>query len=186
MMKYSRFLMATLLGLALLALLACSSGNHSSDTEAEVFLTPNITTGPSDQNVNSLDDLTIPAVTITSRFKSAGPAPTGNQADVYLTDWVVTPSRSDGGTIASPVWRNYYLAYVPQGGAASLNNYRILPAEFYRQAPLNQLFPENGGIDKETGATSIRQRLQVEAFGKTVAGKKVSVSFPVDVRFFYQ
>ena len=37
--------------------------------------------------------------------------------------------------------------------------------------PLNQLFPENGGFDKETGKHNIRQRLHIEIFGKTVAGK---------------
>ncbi len=186
MMKYARYAMATLLGLTLVAVMGCSSGNNTSDSEAEVFLTPNISTGPAEQNVGQLADVTIPSLTINSRFKAPGSAVSGNQCDVTLTDWVITPSRSDGGTVASPQWRNYYVVYVPQGGSASVNNYRIFPQEFYRQAPLNQLFPENGGIDKETGKTNIRQRLLVEVYGKTVAGKAVSLSFPVDVMFYFQ
>jgi hypothetical protein len=186
MMKYARIPMAMFVGLALLAVAGCSSGNHSSDTEAEVFLSQDITQGPADQNVNSQVDVTIGSMTINSHFKNPSSSPAGSQADVTLTDWVITPSRSDGGTVASPVWRNYYSVYVPQGGSATLQNYRIFPSEYYRQPPLNQLFPENGGIDKETGKTNIRQRLQVAVYGKTVAGKSVSLSFPVDVNFFYQ
>ena len=185
-MKCARFPMATLLGLVLLAGLSCSAGNHSSDTEAEVFLSVTISAGPADQNVNSLADVIIPSFTINSHWKAPGAISTGSQADAYLTEWVITPTRSDGGTAASPVWRNFYNVYVPQGGTASLQNYRIFPFEYFRQPPLNQLFPENGGIDKETGKTNIRQRLQVEVYGKTVAGKSIVCSFPVDVNFIYQ
>jgi hypothetical protein len=186
MMKYARFPMAIVVALGLLAVAGCSSGNHVSDSEAEVFLSPDITQGHADVNVNTQVDVTIPSMTINSHFKSAGSAPAGNQADVTLTEWVVTPSRSDGGTVASPSWRNYYSVYVPQGGSANLQNYRIFPAEYFRLAPLNQLFPENGGVDKETGKTNIRQRLDIAVYGQTVAGKKVSVTFSVDVNFFYQ
>ena len=188
-MRHTRFPMATFLGLALLAMLGCSSGNHSADDEAEIFLTVDITQGPADVNLNALPpgaaDVTIPSFTIRSRYKSPGTPPNTNQTDCYLTDWVITPSRSDGGTAASPVWRNYYNVHVPGGGTASLANYRIFPSEYYRQAPLDQLYPENGGIDKETGKTNIRQRLQVEVYGKTVAGKRVVCSFPVDLNFYY-
>jgi hypothetical protein len=51
--------------------------------------------------------------------------------------------------------------------------------------PLVQLLPGNDGFDKETGKTNIRQRLHIEIFGKTVAGKQISVAFDVDVNFVY-
>src|SRR3989304_2595798 len=63
-------------------------------------------------------------------------------------------------------------ASVPAGGTAGLKNYRIYPFEYFSQAPLYQLFPQNGGFDKETNKPNIRQRMHIEVFGKTVAGKK--------------
>jgi len=54
-----------------------------------------------------------------------------------------------------------------------------------RQPPLNQLWPENGGFDKETGQDNIRQKLRIDIYGKTVAGQRVSVGFEFSVRFFY-
>jgi hypothetical protein len=48
-----------------------------------------------------------------------------------------------------------------------------------------QLFPENGGFDRETGKTNIRQRLQIEIFGKTVAGRRLSVRFDWNLNFYY-
>jgi hypothetical protein len=183
-MNNTRLLTVALLLVGLGAGLSCSGGNHSTDDPAEVYFSVDISQGPADQNVSSTADLTIPNFSISSHAKS--PTTTiGHQQDTYFTEWVVTPSRSDGGTVASPVWRNYYNVFVPGGGNASLANYRIFPAEYYRQPPLNQLFPENGGIDRETGKSNIRQRLQVSLYGKTVAGQSVVCSFPVDVNFIY-
>jgi hypothetical protein len=183
-MKNTRLLTVTLLLVGLGVGLSCSGGNHSADDAAEVYFSVDISEGPADQSVSSTADLTIPNFTIKSNPKSPT-ATLGRQQDAYFTEWVVTPSRSDGGTAASPVWRNYYNVFVSGGGTANLANYRIFPAEYYRQAPLNQLFPENGGIDKETGKSNIRQRLQISIYGKTVAGTPVVCTFPVDVNFTY-
>jgi hypothetical protein len=165
------------------ALVSCG-GNDSSDTVAPVFLTCNITQGVADVDVSLPADVTISSMTFNSQAKSPAAA-LSQQQDVILSEWVVTPARTDGGTVASPQWRNYYNVYVSAGGSATLNNYRIFPAEFFEQPPLNQLFPQNGGYDQETGLRNIRQRLDVEVFGKTVAGDSVSVRFSVNVNFFY-
>ena len=173
--------------LAVLGIAGCGN-NTSSKTEAEVYLSQSMTQGPADVDMSLAVDPFISNLTISSHAKAA----TGNgatlsqQDDVILTDWVVTPSRSDGGTVASPVWRNYYQVYVPAGGTASLQNYRIFPAEYFRQAPLVQLFPENGNVDKETGNRNIRQRLHIAIYGKTVAGKGIVLEFDVNLNFFYQ
>jgi hypothetical protein len=185
MMKYARFAMLSLLGLALVVVLGCSAGNHSSDSEAEVYLTVDVRSGPADVDIAIDADVTVGSMSINSRPKVDGQQLTG-QSDVLLTEWVVTAVRTDGGTAASPQWHNFYNVYIPGGGSAQLQNYRIFPYDFFHQAPLNQLYPENGGMDKETGKPNIRQRLQVEAYGKTVAGKRVVCSFPVNLNFFYQ
>lgn len=160
------------------------TGNHSADEEAAVVLSWQFTEGPAEQNVNSSSDIDVGNMTITSQAKSPDFV-LSQQQDVQLTEWVVTPSRSDGGTVASPQWRNFYTIYVPAGGTTTAQNLRIFPASYYTEPPLNQLFPANGGADKETGKPEIRQRLHVEIYGKTVSGQGVVLRFDVDIRFYY-
>lgn len=168
----------------LAVVVAGCTGNHSADTEADVFITVDIQEGVADVNIALPADVFIANMTFRSQSKAPGAALSAQQ-DAILTDWVVTPSRTDGGTKASPVWRWYYNVTVPAGGQANLQNYRIFPSDYFRQMPLVQLFPENGGIDVETGKRTIRQRLDVEVFGKTVSGRRLSVQFPVTVNFYY-
>jgi len=162
----------------------CSGGNHSADTEAPVMLSVDIPKGVADVAVNSFGDVVIPSMA----FKSQPKAPGGTlsqQDDVIINEWVVTFRRTDGGTVVSPTWRNYESVYIPAGGSANLENYRIMPVEYLSQPPLNQLFPANGGFDKETGKDNIRQELTISVYGKTQAGRKVSFSFPITIRFYY-
>jgi hypothetical protein len=175
-------LFAAILAVALLTV-ACGA-NHSDDTVAPVFLTVTITQGPADVDISVPADVSIGNMSIQSQAKSPT-AILSPQQDVILQDWVVTPSRIDGGTTASPQWRWSYVVDVPAGGQATLQNYRIFPSDYFTQPPLNQLFPENGGVDAETGKRTIRQRLDIEIFGKTVAGRPISVKFPVTLNFYY-
>ena len=168
--------------LAVVGLAACTGNNTANKTEAEVFLSENITQGPADVDISVPADVTIGNMTINSHAKSPT-AVLSQQDDAILTQWVVTPSRSDGGTVASPQWTNYYQVYVPAGGTASVQNYRIFPAEYFLQPPLSQLFT---GPDKETGNCNIRQRLHIAIYGKTVAGKSVSLEFDVNLNFYYK
>jgi hypothetical protein len=160
------------------------TGNHSADDESPVLLSASIQEGPADQAVNVSEDITIGSMTVRSQAKSPD-FTLSQQDDVTLTEWVVTPVRSDGGTVASPQWRNFYMVYVPAGGSTALQNLRIFPASYYTEPPLNQLFPANGGADKETGKPEIRQRLHVDVYGKTVSGKSVVLRFDVGIRFYY-
>ncbi len=184
-MKSHRLATFALLALGALGMIGCYGGNSSAQTEAPVVLSESITAGPADVDISVPADVVITSMTIESRAKSPGMV-LSQQDDVNLTEWVITPVRTDGGTVASPQWHNFYSVFVPAGGSASLQNYRIFPSDFYTQAPLAQLFPENGGIDKETAKRTIRQRLQIEVFGKTVAGRSVSLIFDVNLNFFYQ
>ena len=183
-MKIERLTLVVVVALALAALPGCSASNATTDDKAAVVLSVEITGGPADWPVNTFEDLNIPDMSINSRAKNPS-ANLSAQQDVTLREWVITPRRTDGGTVASPQWRNYYTVYVPAGGNASLSNYRIYPAEFFRQPPLLHLFPENGGYCPETGQPFIRQAFHVEVFGQTVAGRSISVSFDVTIRFYY-
>jgi hypothetical protein len=183
-MKTNRLVLVAFCSVAVALMAGCSGSNHSADTDAPVYLTVDITQGVADVPVNLGADVVIPTMSIKSSAKSPG-ANLSGQDDVVLDEWVVTFRRTDGGTVASSSWRNYYTVYVPNGGNAALNNYRIMPVESLSQAPLNQLFPENGGFDKETGKDNIRQELTISVYGKTIAGRKVSLTFPVTIRFYY-
>jgi hypothetical protein len=180
-MTTTRFSLALALASALL-ITGCS--NHSADTEAQVYINTTIREGPADVDISVPIDVTVPSMSMVSTPKAPGARLSGQQ-DAILNEWVVTPSRSDGGTVASPVWRNFYTVTIPANGSANLQNYRIFPAEYFNQPPLNQLFPQNGGKDAETAKRNIRQRLRIEVFGKTVAGERLSTVFNVDLNFFY-
>lgn len=180
----TRRTLAALATVLLAVTIAGCTANHSADTEADVFITVEIQQGVADVNMAVAADVAIENMTFRSQSKAPGAILSGQQ-DAILTDWVVTPSRADGGTKASPVWRWYYNVTVPAGGQANLQNYRVFPTDYFRQMPLVQLFPENGGIDVETGKRTIRQRLDVEVFGKTVSGRRLSVQFPITVNFYY-
>jgi len=184
-MRTYRLALFVPVALAALVVAGCSA-NDSTKTEAEVFLAvTQIPEGVADVSIATTADVSIPSMTISSKSKSPS-AVLSQQDDAILSEWVVTCTRTDGGTVASPVWHNFnQTIYVPAGGSAPLQNYRIFPAEYFQQAPLYQLFPANGGFDTETGQTNIRQRLHIEIFGKTVAGKKLSVAFDVNLNFFY-
>jgi hypothetical protein len=172
--------------LAAVAILAMLGGcsNHSADDEAPVFLSVDMRQGIVDIDISVPVDVGVPELQIQSHLKGQDQTATSQQ-DVYLNEWVVTPTRTDGGTVASPVWHNFLPVYVPAGGTANLQNFRIFPSDYFKLAPLNQLFPENGGIDKETAKRTIRQRCRVEIFGKTVSGRKVSAVFDINLNFFY-
>jgi len=182
-MRIHRFALVLTVALALLGLVGCG-GNDSRNTEAPVFLSVDIREGVADVDVSVPVDVTMGRLIITSQAKSPDEE-LSQQQDVHLSEWVVTPVRTDGGTTASPVWRNFYTVYIPAGGSATLENYRIFPSDYFRQAPLLYLFPANGGFDPETAQRNIRQRLQIEVFGRTIAGQDISLRFDVNVNFFY-
>lgn len=163
----------------------CAAGNHSADEEAPVILTVDIRQGAPDVDISLRQDVVIPTMEIKSQPKAPG-TNLGPQDDVILSEWVIVPERTDGGTIASPSWRNFRQVSVPAGGTANLIDFRIFPAEYFDQQPLVQLYPQNGGFDRETGKRNIRQRLKVTIYGKTVAGRRVTARFDYNLNFYYQ
>ncbi|NOZ78211.1 MAG: hypothetical protein GXP48_03310 [Acidobacteria bacterium] len=166
-------------------MVACGGNSTLNDTEAAVYLQAEVKKYTPDVHMSTIGgDVTIDHLIIHSFSKDPNATLNANQ-DVHLTRWVVTSERADGGTKVSPQWVNTVDVYVPAGGSADLENYRVFPEEYFHQAPLSYLFPENGGIDPETGNTNIRQTLNIELFGRTASGKSVSVAFSVTFNFMY-
>lgn len=174
--------------LACLSLVVLSCGGNSTldNTEAEVVLTVDIEEYNPDIDICLFAgiDMAISDMSIESRAKSPV-ANIGPNQDVNLTRWVVTPYRTDGGATASPQWTYDQAVFVPAGGQADLENYRIYPAENFGVEPLLWLYSEYGGVDPETGNTNIRQSLQLQLFGRTISGKAVATEpIPVAFNFF--
>ncbi|HOC44686.1 MAG TPA: hypothetical protein PKJ99_16855 [Thermoanaerobaculales bacterium] len=171
--------------LAALALLAASCGGNSTldDTEAAVVLTVDVTLYNPEIDICGAAgvDVTIAEMTVISNPKAPGTV-LGTNNDVNITRWVITPSRSDGGTTASPEWVVDQGIFVPADGETELENWRVYPAEYFLELPLSNLLPENGGFDPETGHNNIRQTLRLQMFGRTVSGKAVS-TVPVNIAF---
>ncbi len=189
-MRTYRLAFFALIALGALGVAGCG-GNSSANSDAPVFLSVNSTLLPIYANMANPNptvpgylEVVYPTLVIQSKAKSPT-AVLSAQDDVILDQVVVTCTRTDGGTVASPSWQNFLTIYVPANGTTTFSNYPIFPAEYFQQPPLYQLFPQNGGFDKETGQTTIRQKLHIEIFGKTVAGKKISVAFDVNVNFNY-
>lgn len=174
--------------LAALALVAASCGGNSTldDTESAVVISVQVEEYNPEIDICGAAglDVTVSQMTVFSNPKAPGTILNSN-SDVNITRWVITPSRSDGGSTASPQWAIDQGVYVPAGGTTDLENWRVYPAEYFLQVPLSNLLPENGGFDPETGQTNIRQTLRVQLFGQTVSGKSVA-SVPVNIAFnFY-
>ena len=164
---------------------SCGGSNILDNTDATVYLTVDITEyNPEIDLCLQSTDITISGMEITSQTTDPEGVTTASQ-DVNLNRWVITPYRTDGGSTASPEWTYDTAVYVPAGGAASLDNYRVYPYEYLGQVPLAHLLPENGGFDPETGNSNIRQSFELQIFGETVSGKSVA-TVPISISFnFY-
>ena len=154
----------------------CSGGSALDNDSAAVFLSLEIEEYNPEVNVCAVfGDLTITTMNIQSNPKEPEGELSPNQ-DARLTDWEVTPRRTDGGTVTSPEWYNAITVYVPANGITDMENYRIYPEEYLDDPPFNYLFPENGGVDPETGQSFIREALRLQLHGRIVSGKAISTT----------
>jgi hypothetical protein len=167
--------------------LACGGNSTLNEDKATVYLVAEVKKYNPDISVQQGAagvDVSIENLIIHSFTKD----PTGTVSsaqDVRLTRWVSTPYRTDGGTTAGPQWVNDIDVYVPAGDQATLENYRVYPAEYLLKPPLLNLFPSHGGVDPETGETHVRETLKVDLYGTTMGGKSISTTFNVAFNFFY-
>jgi hypothetical protein len=163
---------------------SCGGSSTLDNTSATIFLTIDIAAYNPDVDICLQQiDLAIESLVITSNTKDPG-GTTSSAQDVNLTRWVIEPYRTDGGSTASPDWSYDQAVFVPAGGSASLENYRIYPLEYLSEVPLANLWPANGGFDPETGNTTIRESMQLTLFGKTVSGKSIATT-PVPIAFTF-
>lgn len=172
MKKLSLFLPPAVAALALFALPGCST-NTKGDSASPVFLMGNFQLLPLGANVASNAAIQFQTTILTNRLKV--PNATSLQfLDVQVDKYTVVWSRLDGGTKASPTQDFGGNVTVPPNGSATLTNYPYMSADSLIRPPLDQLFPFNGGIDKETGRAEIRQAGRVTWYGHTLSGQPVT------------
>jgi hypothetical protein len=157
--------------LLVVALPGCST-NTQGDSASPVFLAGDFPLLPLSVCVNSNVPLQFKTTQLRNRMKNSNV--TALQfMDVQIDKYTVTWSRIDGGTKASPSQDFGGNVIVPPNGSSTLTDYPYMSADNLIRAPLDQLFPFNGGIDRETGRSEIRQAGHVRWFGHTLSGQPV-------------
>jgi len=157
--------------LALSVLPGCST-NTQGDSAAPVFLVGSFPEVPGISCVNSLLPITIKTTTVQNRLKTS--VPSLQFLDVQVDRYTVVWRRIDGGTKVSPT-ENFGDGFlVPAGGTTTRTNFPYMTADSLLRPPLDQLFPFNGGIDKETGRAEIRETGSVTWSGHTLSGQAVT------------
>jgi hypothetical protein len=173
------------LGALLLALLPGCSTNTQGDDAAPVFLVGEFTELLLEKLLVEGTPVQFKTTTLRCRLKTTGVASV-QFLDVQIDSYVVRWTRLDGGTKASAAETFGGNIIVPVGGTSTLNNYQYMTADALLRSPLDQLYPFNGGIDRETGKTSIRQAGHVIWYGHTLSGQPVvSNEATFDLTFRY-
>jgi hypothetical protein len=165
-------LSAVLAALAMAAVPGCST-NTQGDSASPVFLTADFTLLPLTVCVNSNVPVQFQTVTLKNVLKNPSVASV-QFLDVQLDKYTIVWRRIDGGTKASPTQDFGGNLIVPANGTSTLTNYPFMSADSLGRPPLDQLFPFNGGVDKETGRAEIRQSGNVTWYGHTLSGQPVT------------
>jgi len=158
--------------LVMATLPGCST-NTQGDSASPVFLVGDFPLLPLSVCVNVNAPVQFNTTTLRNRLKNTNAASL-QFMDVQLDKYTVTWSRIDGGTTSSPSQDFGGNILVPPNGSATLTNYPYMSADSLIRPPLDQLFPFNGGVDKETGRAEIRQAGHVTWFGHTLSGQPVT------------
>ena len=159
--------------LLLLAVVAAGCTNKQGETEAPVYLSPNIQQQPGFVNVGVVAPIQVQTIIVTSHLKDPTASDPQGFATVQLNSYTVHFRRTDGGTRVLPDQTFGCGVTVTANGSATLTNFPILPASMIQQSPLDQLLPFNGGIDRETGRDEIQMTFDLVFYGETVAGQRV-------------
>jgi hypothetical protein len=182
-MKLHRRFIAAVALCALLGANACSN-NTQGDDASPVFLTVSFDNVTGTTNVASASFVQQPSVTLKSVIKVPGTGTTqflDTRIDSYTVEW----SRLDGGKTASPTETFAGNVIVPAGGTSTLTDYPFMTPGNLNRPPLDQLFPYNGGVDLETGSTTIAERATVTFRGHTLSGQPVGGSNSFGRYFYY-
>jgi len=161
------------LAVVLLAASGVACTNKEGETEAAVFITVDLTLQPGFVDVSVPAPVQVQTITLDSRLKDSTATDPQHFQDVTIDNYTVTFRRTDGGTVVPPMQNFGGGVVVPSGGSATLSNYPVMYASTLSGPPFDQLFPYNGGTDRETGKSEIDTAFDVTFYGHTVSGQRV-------------
>jgi hypothetical protein len=119
--------------------------------------------------------VTIDSITIESILRDID----GEQSplmNVEMQSYEVTYTRVDGGTRVPPPLVQKIFGVTPAGGQQTYDNLPILLGDQLSNPPLEDLFLENGGFDKETDRTNILMNIRLRFFGRSLGGEPVDTA----------
>jgi hypothetical protein len=172
-MKKRFFTLAAALAAVTVAAVPGCSTNTQGDSASPVFLAGDFELLPLQKCVDDNTALQFSTTVLRNRLKN--PAVSTTQfLDVQVDQYIVVWRRVDGGTVASPSQTFGGDFIVPPNGQSTLTNYPFMTADDLIRPPLDQLFPFNGGVDKETGRAQIVESGNVTWYGHTLSGQPVT------------
>jgi hypothetical protein len=179
----TRLAAALALTLASLALPGCST-NGQGDDAAPLYLTADFGAVPTVKHLSDGVALEFSTVTIKSVMKNPAAA-TSPMLDTRLDDYIVVWTRMDGGTKVPKTETFAGSTIIPVGGTLSLPTSQFMTISALSLSPFDQLYPFNGGTDRETGNREIRCAATVTFRGHTMAGQPVQGTGGFGMTFVY-
>jgi len=163
------------------------SNNTKGDEAAPVYLTVAFDSQSITRYKNVGDGTLLAAdqMTVTGFLKvpGNGGSPFNNvQLDAYVVEW----KRTDGGTKTPATERFDSSIIVPVPGVSNMKNFPFMSLPAVQAAPFDQLFPFNGGLDRETRRTEIDCTATVTVIGHTISGSPVSAVGQFPITFYYR
>lgn len=161
------------LSLLVIAVLLLGCSDLETTDQGGVILKVQFVNVPGQVGVNDQTSVNVQTIEIDSVVQN----PTGGSSavmDVLVDLYEVTFTRADTGTRTPPAFIQKRAGTVPVGGTLTLTNFPVMGIEQLRSEPLSDLLFENGGVDRETGATNIRINATFTVFGRTVSGENVA------------
>jgi hypothetical protein len=160
------------LGILVLALGACSSGDLSKTDSGGVTLSitdfdglPISVSASGSGDLAQIGSLTVSNVAVNTT------ATTSELMNVEIQSYEVTFTRADNGTRLPPKLVNYIFGIAPVNGTFVLVDGPFMRAEQFNTQPILDM--KNLGIDSETGSRIVRLNVGLRFFGHTLAGKSV-------------
>ena len=163
-------------------LTACT--NKQGESEAPVFITVDLPSQSGLTNLNPPRTITVPTMILTSHLKSGAATDPQGFATVQVGEYTVSYRRADGGTIVPPMQTFAAGVVLQTNGTATLSDFPILSQTAMQGTPFDQLFPFNGGVDRQTGSNEIRMFYDITFFGHTASGQRVQSETVTAVRVF--
>ena len=164
--------------------LAAGCTNKQGESESPVFITVDLPDQQGLTNINPPRTITIPSMVLHSHLKDSTATDPQGFADVQLSTYTVTYRRADGGTVVPPVQNFAAAGLLPSGGSTTLTDFPVLSQTAVQGTPFDQLFPFNGGVDRETGSNEIRMFYDIVFYGMTASGHRVQSETVTGVRIF--